>query len=68
MSMPCKCLYALKSSLLFCGNMLLAWRITRSFMLSNDLLLVVFSSDDVSDVTYFVSSLVDAVVIDSWHV
>jgi hypothetical protein len=41
--MPCKCLYALKSSLLFCGNMLFAWSITRSCILRIDLLLCVFS-------------------------
>jgi hypothetical protein len=36
-------------------------------MLSVDLLLVVLLLDDVSDVKESVSSLVDAVVIDSWH-
>jgi hypothetical protein len=37
-------------------------------VLSMDLLLVVLSFDDVYDVIEYVSSLVDAVVIDSWHV
>jgi hypothetical protein len=33
-----------------------------------DLLLSVFSSDDVFGVTEFFSSQVDVIVIDSWHV
>jgi hypothetical protein len=41
--MPCKCFYALKSSLLFCGNTLFAWSITRSCILRINLLLCVFS-------------------------
>jgi hypothetical protein len=68
MSMPCKCVYALKSSLLFYGNMLLAWRIKRSCMLSMDLLLWVFSLDGLSNILECFSSYVDVIVIDSWHV
>jgi hypothetical protein len=37
-------------------------------MLSMDLLLVVLQSDGISDVKESISSLVDAVVIYSWHV
>jgi hypothetical protein len=68
MAMPSKCVHVLNSYLLFFGKILFTWTILKSFMLSMDMLLVEFSSDDISDGVESVSSLVDAVVMDSWHV
>jgi hypothetical protein len=41
-SIQCRCVYALKSSLLLCGNIVFAWSITRSCILRIDVLLWVF--------------------------
>jgi hypothetical protein len=44
-TIPCKCLYALKSSLLFCGNILFACSIKRSCILRIYVCLEVFSAE-----------------------
>jgi hypothetical protein len=62
-SMPCKCLYALKSYLWLCGYMWFACKITISCMLRMDLFHVVLSAE------LFCCVSEGAVVVkDVWHV
>jgi hypothetical protein len=62
-SIPCKCLYALKSSLLICGYILFACNIMRSCILRIDLLLGLFLVE-----LFCCVSEHGVIVNDAWHV